>query len=45
MDAGKCVEMGTYEQLMAKKGKFYELKNLNDMSYKQAEEGLNEEVV
>ena len=45
MDAGKCVEMCTYEQLMAKKGKFYELKNLNDMSYKQAEEGLNEEVV
>ena len=41
MDAGRCVEMGTYEELMEKKGKFYELKNLNDMSYKQAEEGLS----
>ena len=44
MEAGKCVELGTYEELMEKKGKFYELKNLNDMNYKQAEEGLNEEV-
>ena len=41
MDGGRCVEMGTYEELMEKKGKFYELKNLNDMSYKQAEEGLS----
>lgn len=40
MDAGRCVEMGTYEELMEKKGKFYELKNLNDMSYKQAESAL-----
>ncbi|PWM72829.1 MAG: ABC transporter [Bacillota bacterium] len=41
MEAGKCVEMGTYEELIEKKGKFFELKNLNDMSYKQAEAGLN----
>ena len=40
MDAGRCVETGTYEELMEKKGKFYELKNLNDMSYKQAESAL-----
>ena len=31
MDEGRCVEMGTYAELMAKKGKFYELKSLNDM--------------
>ena len=42
MDAGKCVEVGTYEELMQKKGKFYELKNLNDMNYKIAEESLGE---
>ena len=38
MDGGKMVEIGTYEELMAKKGKFYELKNLNDIASKQAEE-------
>ncbi len=27
---------------MEKKGKFYELKNLNDMNYKIAEESLGE---
>lgn len=32
MDNGKCVEFGTYDELMAKKGKFYELKTLNDMN-------------
>ena len=42
MDAGKCVEVGTYEELMQKKGKVYELKNLNDMNYKIAEESLGE---
>ncbi len=31
MDKGRCVEMGTYAELMAKKGKFYELKSLNDI--------------
>lgn len=41
MDAGKCVESGTFEELMAKKGKFYELKNLNDLNYKQAEDELS----
>lgn len=40
MDDGKCVEMGTYDELMAKQGKFYELKTLNDMTYKEANEGL-----
>ena len=42
MDAGKCVETGTYDELMEKKGRFYELKCLNDMNYKIAEESLNE---
>jgi hypothetical protein len=32
--------MGTYEELMAKKGKFFELKNLNDMTSKKAEQEL-----
>ncbi|MBQ8525908.1 MAG: ABC transporter ATP-binding protein [Clostridia bacterium] len=31
MDNGRCVEMGTYDELMEKKGKFYELKSLSDM--------------
>ena len=31
MDEGKCVEVGTYDELMEKKGRFYELKTLNDM--------------
>lgn len=40
MDNGTCVEMGTYEELIAKKGKFYQLKNMNDITYKVAEEAL-----
>ena len=28
MDGGRCVEYGTYDELMAKKGRFYELKKL-----------------
>jgi len=32
MENGSCVEMGTYDELMAMKGKFYELKNLSDMT-------------
>ena len=42
MEAGRCVEVGSYEELMQKKGKFFELKNLNDMNYKIAEESLGE---
>ena len=41
MDNGIAVEIGTYEELMAKKGKFYELKALNEMNLKAAEEVLN----
>ena len=37
MDNGECVEMGTYDELMEKKGKFYELKTLNDMNSKENE--------
>ena len=40
MEAGVAVEIGTYEQLMQKKGKFYELKALNEMNLKVAEETL-----
>ena len=40
MERGECVEEGTYEQLMEKKGRFYELKNLNDMNAKIAEDAL-----
>ena len=31
MDNGRCIETGTYSELMDRKGKFYELKNLNDV--------------
>ena len=41
MDQGVAVEMGTYEELMAKKGKFYELKQLNELNLKKAEQELN----
>lgn len=37
MDKGECVEAGTYDELMAKKGKFYELKSLNDMNSNEIE--------
>lgn len=40
MENGECVESGTFDELIAKKGKFYELKNLNDLTYKSAEENL-----
>lgn len=40
MENGECVEMGTYDELMAKKGKFFELKNLNDLTNKKAEKEL-----
>jgi len=35
LDQGKCVEVGTFDELMAKKGRFYELKSLNDMTSKE----------
>ncbi len=41
MDDGVIAECGTYEQLMAKKGKFYNLKRLNELNLKQAEESLS----
>lgn len=40
MEQGVPVEIGNYEQLMAKKGKFFELKQLNEINFKKAEEGL-----
>lgn len=41
MQNGEAAECGTYEELMAKKGAFYELKNLNDMRMRSAEEALS----
>ena len=41
IEGGVAVETGSYEELMAKKGKFYELKCLNDVNLKTAEEGLS----
>ncbi len=41
MEAGRCVELGSYDELMAKQGKFYELKCLNDMNFKIAEQALD----
>ena len=32
MEQGKCVEIGTYDELMEKRGKFYELKTLSDIN-------------
>ena len=40
MQNGEMVECGSYEELMAKKGAFYELKNLNDMRMRSAEAAL-----
>ncbi len=33
MENGECVEQGTYDELMKKHGKFYELKTLNEMNH------------
>lgn len=33
MEKGRCVEMGSYGELMSKKGKFFELKNLTERSF------------
>ncbi len=41
MEGGVAVEIGTYDELMAKKGKFFELKALNEINLKKAEEGLS----
>ena len=41
MEQGKIVEVGSYEELMAKKGKFFELKALNEINLKKAEEALS----
>ncbi len=40
MDQGVAVEIGSYDELMSKKGAFYKLKELNDINMKQAEEAL-----
>lgn len=40
MENGVAVEIGTYDELMEKRGKFYELKALNDFNQQVAEEAL-----
>ncbi len=40
MEGGRAVEMGTYDSLMEKKGRFYQLKQLNELNLKEAESGL-----
>lgn len=40
MDDGKIVESGTYEELINLKGKFYELKTLNELTDKKASQLL-----
>lgn len=42
MENGVAVEIGSYQQLIDLKGKFYQLKQLNDMTMKNAEEHLND---
>ncbi len=40
MEEGKAVEIGTYEELMAKQGKFYALKQMNELHIQEAEAAL-----
>lgn len=40
MEQGEIVECGTYSELMAKKGKFFKLKELNEINLRKAEEAL-----
>ncbi len=40
LENGVMVELGSYDELMAKRGKFYTLKMLSDISQKTAEENL-----
>ena len=37
MENGTPVEIGSYDELMEKKGKFYELKSLSDMNVEEME--------
>ena len=37
MEGGRMIELGTYDELMAKKGKFYEMKKLSDVATKSME--------
>lgn len=40
MEGGRAVEIGTFEELMAKKGKFYQLKQMNELHIREAQEAL-----
>ena len=41
MENGKAVEMGSFEELMAKNGKFYKLKELSEIKFTDTENFLN----
>ena len=41
MEEGTMVEVGTYDELMEKKGKFYELKCLNEINLEKANKALS----
>ena len=41
MEQGRCVEIGTYDELMEKKGKFYELKTLSDINVAEENTAAN----
>lgn len=40
MENGELAESGTFDELLAKKGRFYELKTLNDLNLKAADNAL-----
>ncbi len=40
LEKGKGVEMGTYDELMEKKGRFYQLKQMNERNVQEAEIAL-----
>lgn len=42
MEEGRMVEIGSYDELMEKRGRFFELKNLSDIATKSLEEGIIE---
>ncbi len=40
MEEGRAVEIGSYEELMAKQGKFYQLKQMNELHIQEAQAAL-----
>lgn len=40
MEGGRAVEIGTFEELMEKQGKFYQLKQMNELHIQEAQQAL-----